>query len=215
MSQEIVLVGMLDSPFVRRVAVTLELARIPYQNLSLATYGDAERFASYSPLKRAPTLVLESGETLFDSHIILAYLAERFDTVAALMPSAPSERLRCYQVMGAATGLADKAVSAIYEKTFHADSPSSLQLRRNEGQLVDALAWLEQRAPEDGWLTGDVLSQADIAVGAAVRFASESHPDWVVLARYPRVAAWCGRLEALAEFKRTYLRLEPPRPAPA
>ena len=211
MSEKIILVGMLDSPFVRRVAVTLLRAGIPYTNLPMRTFDHAEQFARYSPLKRAPTLVVESGEPLFDSHLILAYLAERFPTVAALLPADSDKRLRCYQVVGVATGLADKAVSGVYEKVFHApDERHPMLMRRLEGQLVDCGAWLEQAAPEGGWLAGDALSQADIAVGAAVCFAREAHPELFELARYPRLRAWCERLDALAEFRTTYLPLDPP-----
>lgn len=212
MSKNLVLVGMLDSPFVRRVAITLQRADISYENLPVRTIDQAEQFARYSPLKRAPTLVLEHGETLFDSHLILAYLAERFPMVAALLPADSAKRLRCYQVMGVATGMADKAVSGVYEKVFHApEHRHPLLMQRLQGQLVDALDWLEQRAPASGWLTGEPLSQADIAVGTAVCFAREAHPELVVLQQYPKVRAWCDRLDALEAFQATYLALDPPR----
>ena len=211
MSETITLVGMLDSPFVRRVAVTLQRAGVTYARLPLRTFDQAEQFARYSPLKRAPTLVLESGEALFDSHLILTYLSERFPTVAALLPADSEKRLRCYQVIGVATGVADKAVSGIYEKVFHAPEhrhPTLMQ--RLQGQLVDALAWLEARAPTADWLEPGALSQADIAVGTALCFAREAHPDLVVLAQHARLRGWCERLDALEEFRDTYLPLDPP-----
>jgi glutathione S-transferase len=211
MSERLVLVGMLDSPFVRRVAIALELAQVAYENLPLKTFGDAEKFAAYSPLKRAPTLVLESGEALFDSQLILAYLAERFVPVAALLPSDPALRLLCYQVLGAATGLADKAVSTVYEKTFHTvDSRHPVLMARARAQLVDTLGWLELCAPVQDWLAGDRLTIADVSVGTAVRFAVEAHPEFVSLTAFPRVSAWCTRLEALPAFRKTYLPLDPP-----
>jgi len=212
MSNALVLVGMLDSPFVRRVAIALQQAAIPFENLPLRTFDHAERFAQYSPLKRAPTLVLEHGEALFDSHLILAYLAERFAAVAALLPADSAKRLRCYQVVGVATGLADKAVSGVYEKVFHApEHRHPVLMQRLAGQLTDGLAWLEERAPASGWLAGELLSQADIAVGAALCFAREAHPELVAVDQYPRVSAWCARLDALDAFRTTYLRLAVPK----
>jgi glutathione S-transferase len=214
MRKALLLIGMLDSPFVRRVAVSLQCAGIAYENLPLRTFGDAVQFAAYSPLKRAPTLLLEQGEPLFDSHIILAYLAERFPEVAAQMPADDAQRLRCRQVIGVATGLADKAVSGVYEEIFHLPAQRAPVLReRLQGQLADALAWLEARAPEAGWLAGASLSQADIAVGTALCFAREAHPELVDLSACPRVAAWCTRLDALPAFTATYLPLDPPQPA--
>ena len=213
MSETLLLIGMQDSPFVRHVADTLELAHIPYRSIPLSV-GDSERFAAYSPLKRAPTLVLEDGETVFDSHLILSYLGERFPEVASQLPADSTRRLRCYQVMGAATGLADKAVSAVYEKLFHDPECQSPALRsRLHGQLVDTLGWLEHRAPEAGWLHGEALSQADIAVATAVRFAQEAHADIVSLDGLPRLTAWCARAEELPELQKTYEPFHPPRPS--
>src|SRR5689334_14592896 len=110
------LVGMLDSPFVRRVAVAMDLYGLSYENLPLRTVGDAAEFARYSPLKRAPTLVLPDGAVLIDSHMILAELDELVPAERCLTPRAAAGRLACRQVIGVAAGLADKAVSAFYER---------------------------------------------------------------------------------------------------
>src|SRR6188768_346479 len=143
------LVGMLDSPFVRRVAVALELYELGYENLPLRTVGDAAEFARYSPLKRAPTLVLPDGAVLVDSHMILAHLDELVPATRCLTPQAAAARLACRQVVGVAAGLADKAVSAFYEKNFHTpEQRNPRPLERNRGQLADSLTWLEERASE-------------------------------------------------------------------
>lgn len=205
------LVGMLDSPFVRRVAVTLELYGFAYENLPLRTVGDAAQFARYSPLKRAPTLVLPDGAVLVDSHMIVAHLDELVPAERSLMPVAAASRLACRQVVGVAAGLADKAVSAFYEKNFHPPEQRNPRLlERNRGQLADSLAWLEARAPEQ-WLGGSALCHADIMVGVAIRFAGDAVPDMLELAPVPRVAAWCERLEALPVFQKTYLSFDPPK----
>lgn len=205
------LVGMLDSPFVRRVAIALELYGFDYENLPLRTVGDAEAFAHYSPLKRAPSLVMPDGSTLVDSHMILAELDERAAPEACLMPSEPRARFACRQVIGVAAGLCDKAVSAFYERNFHEPAQRSQRLlERNRGQLTDSLAWLEARAPEE-WLTGSKLCHADIMVGAGLRFVGDALPDWLDFQHAPRVAAWCARLEDLPVFRKTYLGFEPPR----
>lgn len=205
------LVGMLDSPFVRRVAVALELYGFAYENLPLRTVGDAQKFAHYSPLKRAPTLVLPDGAVLVDSHLILAQLDELVASERCLTPAAGPARLLCRQVVGVAAGFADKAVSAFYEKNFHTPEQRSQRLlERNRGQLVDSLAWLEAQAP-DGWLNGNALTHGDVMVGAAVRFASSAVPELFDLSQTPRVAAWCERLEALPVFRKTYLAFDPPK----
>jgi glutathione S-transferase len=212
MDGALTLVGMLDSPFVRRVAITLRRYEMPYTNLPLMTIGHAEQFAAYSPLKRAPALVLPSGEALFDSHLILQHLDELAAPELVMMPWARDERLLCRQVLGITAGIADKAVSAVYEKAFHpAEQRSARLLQRIEGQLRDALAWLEQRAPATEFLFGARLSHADVLLGTALCFAREAALEMFDMGPFPRVRAWYGRLEQLDEFVSTYLPLEPPR----
>jgi glutathione S-transferase len=206
-----VLVGMLDSPFVRRVAITMEIYGLAYTNLPLRTVGDQEKFAAYSPLKRAPTLVLPSGETLFDSHLILEHLDEISSTSASLRPVSLEERTRMRQVVGVSAGLADKAVSALYELIFHPpEARNERLLRRIVGQLEDSLSWLEDRAPEANFLLGKNLSHADVIVGTAIRFAREVHPTFIDWSRGAKVHAWCERLESMPAFQKTYLAVEPP-----
>lgn len=207
-----VLVGMLDSPFVRRVAIVLESYQLPYQNLALKTLDDADKFAAYSPLKRAPTLVLGCGEAVFDSQLIVELLDEAAAPDDHLLPTTGRERLLCRQILGIAAGLADKAISALHEINFHAPEARNQDLlKRQQAQLRDALAWLEERAPRTSFLFGQGLSHADILVATAIRFTHEVHPEMLALAHAPRVAAWCERLEARPEFERTYLKVEPPK----
>lgn len=206
-----VLVGMLDSPFVRRVAITMELYGLPYSNLPLRTVGDQEKFAAYSPLKRAPTLILPGGDALFDSHLILEHLDEVASPSAHLRPISLSERTKMRQVVGVSAGLADKAVSALYELIFHPpEARNERLLRRIVGQLEDSLNWLEDRAPEADFLLGKSLCHADILVGTAMRFSREVHPTFIDWSRGPKVQAWCERLEAMPAFAKTYLPVEPP-----
>jgi len=209
---QFVLVGMLDSPFVRRVAIALEHYGIPYENLSVATVRQETEFAKYSPLKRAPTLVLPGGEHLFDSHLILNHLDDFAPLGRELLPAQMSARLLCRQVMGIAAGLADKAVAATYEKAFHRPEVRNQRLlTRIQGQLNDSLAWLENVAPTSDFLFGTELSHGDIVVGTALCFAREQHPDLLSLDSAPRVRAWCERLDALPVFQKTYLAVEPPK----
>lgn len=212
------LIGMLDSPFVRRVAIALELYGKTYENLPLRTVGDAARFAEYNPLRRAPTLRLPSGELLMDSHLILAHLDEQEPKERVLLPESAPDRLRARQVIGVAAGLADKAVQGVYELSFHSpEAQSAVWLERIRVQLEDAARWLEQNAPESEFLS-ERISHADIIVGTALRFAQDAHPRWSLTEERPLLRAWLERLEALPVFAKTYLPLElpgAPRPAGA
>jgi glutathione S-transferase len=69
-----ILIGQYDSPFVRRVGIALTLYELPFTHEPWSTFGDAEKIKRYNPLIRVPTLVLDNGEVLIESHSILDYL---------------------------------------------------------------------------------------------------------------------------------------------
>ena len=69
-----ILIGQFDSPFVRRVAIAMRLYGIAFEHKPWSTFGDADKIAPYNPLRRVPTLVLDDGEALIESAMILDYL---------------------------------------------------------------------------------------------------------------------------------------------
>ena len=128
------------------------------------------------------------------------------------MPVSSEERLLCRQVVGISAGLADKAVSHVYETTFHEETKRSpLLLGRFQNQIHDALAWLEQHAPSDGLLFGSRLSHADVLVGTSLCFVEEALGSDPLFARPPQLQGWFERLSQLAAFRATYLKFDPPQ----
>lgn len=81
------LIGQYDSPFVRRVAIAMRLYGIPFEHRPWSTFGDADKIAPYNPLRRVPTLVLDSGEALIESTAILDYLDETVGPDKAMLPA--------------------------------------------------------------------------------------------------------------------------------
>jgi glutathione S-transferase len=60
------LIGHYDSPFVRRIAVTLRTYGMAYDHEAWSTFGDADKIARHNPLRRVPTLVLDDGTVLVE-----------------------------------------------------------------------------------------------------------------------------------------------------
>src|SRR5258707_9750069 len=112
------LIGQYDSPFVRRVAIALRLYGLPFEHRPWSTFGDAEKIAPYNPLRRVPTLVLDSGETLIESGAILDFLDGEVDEERRLIVDFGPERRRALKICALATGMADKAVSLLYERVL-------------------------------------------------------------------------------------------------
>ena len=206
-----ILIGQFDSPFVRRVGIALRLYGLPYEHRPWSTFGDADKILPYNPLRRVPTLVLDDGEALIESGAILDHLDEMAGPAIALVARSGPERRRALKVCALAMGLADKAVSLFYERTFHPQA-SQLWIDRCRAQIGDVLAALEasRAAGSSSWWLGRDIGHADIAVACALRFARDAHPDLVDLAAFPALAAHAARCEALPVFQEISQPFIPP-----
>src|SRR5215207_499097 len=137
-----ILIGQYDSPFVRRVGIALTLYGLHFEHRPWSTFGDAEKIRPYNPLTRVPTLVLDDGEVLIESHSILDYLDSLVPPEQAMFPKVEPERRRALKVAALATGLADKGVSLFYEKRLHTEV-SDAWITRCRTQISTALTVLE------------------------------------------------------------------------
>src|SRR5882672_7132816 len=145
-----ILVGQYDSPFVRRLAITLQLYDLAFTRNAISVFGDAAEMARINPLVRIPSLVLDDGEVLVESGAILDYLDERAGPARALTPRSGPERRHMLQMMAVATGSIDKAGATVYERHFHAGAAVNQEwVARLKGQLGGGLAWLEGRLDGD------------------------------------------------------------------
>ncbi|VIO66426.1 putative GST-like protein YibF [Bradyrhizobium ivorense] len=204
------LIGQYDSPFVRRTAIALRLYGLPFEHKPWSTFGDAEQVAAYNPLRRVPTLVLDDGEALIESGAILDYLDELVGPARAMLARSGAERRRHLRIIALATGLADKAVSLIYERVLRKEQ-LKLWVERCEAQISGVLGVLEQEraAVTAPYWFGTGIGHADIAVACALRFTGEAHPH-LFDARYPALKAHAARCEALPPFQEIVQPLAPP-----
>lgn len=195
-----ILVGQYDSPFVRRVGITLHLYGIPFTRNVISIFSDAEEMARINPLVRIPSLVLDSGETLIDSTAILDTLDEMVGPSRALTPASGSPRRHVLQATALAAGAMDKAGAWVYERHFHPPGQrSEMMLARYETQLAGALSWLDAQIL-NGRLCGPALSQADISATCLVFYLKLRVLPTFPEGSYPRLAALCGGLEATDAF---------------
>ena len=197
-----ILIGQYDSPFVRRVGIALTLYGLPFTHRPWSVFGDVEKIKPFNPLIRVPTLVLDNGEVLIESHAILDYLDSLVPAERVMFPAKEPARHQALKVASLATGLGEKAVSLFYEKRLHKEV-SDVWVNRCRSQISAVLMVLEAdraRRVGDFWL-GDRIGHADIAVAAVLRFTNEAHPGLISLANFPALSAHAARLEALPVFK--------------
>ncbi len=198
------LIGHYDSPFVRRVGVSLHILGMPFERQLLSVFSNADELRAYNPVGRVPALVLEDGEVLVDSAAILDHLDQVAGPQRALVPSDPAERRRVLQIVALLTGIGEKSVAGFYERTrrpaelIHAPWAEHL-----DSQVTGGLAAIDGRAREP-FLAGDRLTQADVTAVAVLDFVRSVEPNLAPPGRYHRLDAVyerCYRLPAFAETR--------------
>ena len=200
------LIGYLDSPFVRRVAIAMQILGIEYTHRALSIFRDYDEFRTINPMVKVPTLVLDNGQVLSDSTLIIDYLETQL-AGRRLMPSGREDYRAALQYTGAGLVAMEKVAQLIYETSHH---PAEMQygpwIERIEQQLEGA-AGLMDAAVSNGsrsagpWLFGNEPSHADIAIAVAWRFMQHIERVRLTADDFPRLADFSARAEALPEFK--------------
>ena len=195
------LIGMLDSPYVRRVAIALIIAKTPFIHRPISLFRHIDQFSKLNPLLKAPTLLTDDGVALMDSSLILDYLAGVDPGIAALTPSKAPQRLEALRATGLALTVMEKAVQRHYERMLRpAEKQHEPWVDRVMGQLSAGLSALDAELPGSGWISGE-LGLADITVACAFGFTHALLADVVETSRYPNLGAFCARAEALPPFR--------------
>ncbi|HWI84773.1 MAG TPA: glutathione S-transferase family protein [Sphingomonas sp.] len=199
-----ILIGQYDSPFVRRVAVTLQLHGLHYEHRPWSAVGDADRIAEVNPLIRVPTLITTEGIAITDSGAILQFLDHLAGFGAFLSRNWPQQG-EVLRLAAFASGVADKGVALLYESAFHRE-PVPAWTQRLHRQIAATLAMLdrERASRKTPWLFGERLSHADIILGTMVCFLREAHPGKFDLDGFKALKRHSKICDALPEFKGTY-----------
>jgi glutathione S-transferase len=193
------LIGQYDSPFVRRVGITLNLYGIGFEHLPWSTFGDADKIAPYNPLRRVPVLVFDDGMAVMDSSVIVTLLDEMAVNDAALTRTGADLRLML-RWCALAAGAADKAVSLVYEKAFRDGLP--MWVDRCRAQVTDTLDLLDQeRAAAGKWFGGSSMSHADLLTATVFRFISEALAEHFDFDRWPALVAHSQACEQMPAFR--------------
>jgi glutathione S-transferase len=202
------LIGMFDSPFVRRVAITMKLLEIPFEHANWSIGRDFDRIREYNPLGRVPTLITDDGEQLMESSAILDYLDERAGPERALLPRVGAERRQALNFMAMATGAAEKGVLQVYERVFRPEQKRHQPwIDRCRVQMSGSLAAIDRHLGERGasqWLVGKRMTQADITAACVFTFLSDAlrvAADSVVFQSLATLAARCESMPVFQETR--------------
>ncbi len=197
------LIGMLDSPYVRRTAIALRLLGIPFEHDPLSVFSTFDRFSRINPVVKAPTLVCDDGTVLMDSALIIDYLETLVGRT--LMPAGLAERTRALRAIGLAMAACEKIVQIVYEHQLRpAEKQHAPWLDRVHKQMLAALAALDAEIAAHPLAADEAtLSQAGLSAAIAWRFMQIKLDTPVADATCPALAAHSARCEALPAFAAT------------
>lgn len=199
------LIGSLNSPYVRRVAVSLNALGMTYTQDALRVFQTPDAVRKHNPLVRVPVLVLDDGDELVESYAILDALDELAAPDRRLIPASGPERRKVMKITAVGTGTMDKAVVSYYEVTHRpAEKVHQPWLEHNEAQALGGLGFLDglaEAAGDGGWLAGgDRMTQADITATVAFSFANKVRPELGIPEKCPNLAKFAARCEAMEPF---------------
>ncbi|MDR6828132.1 glutathione S-transferase [Bosea sp. BE271] len=193
------LVGMLDSPYVRRAAITGTLLEVSFEHRSVSVFRHMEEFRAINPLIKAPTLITDDGIAISESLLII----QHFEDVAgrSLRPLEGVARRRDLALTGIGIVAADKAVSIEYERKRPEAQRYAPWQERIVSQLHVALDLLDAAAKEGELTAGPELLPSDVAAAIAWGFCRFVIPEFAPEERWPALADQARACEALDVFK--------------
>jgi len=197
------LIGMLDSPYVRRTAIAAQLLGIAFEHDPLSVFSTFEQFARINPVVKAPTLVCDDGTVLMDSALIIDYL----EAVAgrSLWPADLAERTRALRMTGLAMAACEKIVQIVYERHLRpAEKQHAPWLERVHKQMMAALTALDAEIARHPLAADEKsLTQAGLSAAVVWRFMQIKLETSIADAACPALAAHAARCDALPAFATT------------
>ena len=196
------LIGMLDSPYVRRVAVSMQLLGLPFTHQSISVFRGFDKFAAINPVVKAPSLVCDDGSVLMDSTLMLEYAESLAAPRKSLMPAGAAERLRGLRLIGLALAACEKSVQIVYEHHVRpAEKLHAPWLERVTGQMLAALDGLEaELARQPLGATEATIDQAGVTTAVAWHFIGQVEACSPPAGRFPRLQAFSAAAERLPAF---------------
>ncbi len=194
------LYGSLTSPYVRKARVLIREKNLPCEFVVADAWAADSPIPPLNPLGKVPVLVLDNGEVLFDSPVIVEYL----DALKppALLAAAGEARWQMLRWQALADGILDAVVTRLLESRRPAAQQSAQNIQRQEEKITRALDYTERHLRAGPWLMSDRFTLADLAVGVALEYTDFRYPhDW--RSRHVRLGSWLTGIGTRPSFVET------------
>ncbi len=197
------LIGMLDSPYVRRTAISMHCLGLDFEHESVSVFRHMDTFGEYNRLYKAPTLVCDDGLALMDSTLIIDH-AERLSERPSLMPADKEKHRQALRVLGVGLVACEKSVQLFYERELR---PAELLHQEWADRVIDQLhtaydLLVSEFRPSSSSLDVYNLDQVDISTAVFWRFSQLVVADVIDTGRYPSLVAHSAACEGLDVFQR-------------
>ncbi len=196
------LIGMLDSPYVRRVAISLQLLGVPFVHRSISVFSGFANFSEINPVVKAPSLICDDGTVLMDSTLILDYAESLAASGKTLMPASIPERQHALRVIGLALAACEKSVQIVYERNLRpTEKLHQPWVSKVTGQLLAAYNALESELVHKPLPIIDApINQAGVTAAVAWHFTQMMLPEVVSASDFPTLRQFSDKAEMLPEF---------------
>jgi glutathione S-transferase len=196
------LIGAIPSPYVRKVRVVMAEKKLDYHFILEDVWSADTQIATSNPLGKVPCLVMEGGEAVFDSRVIVEYL-DTLSPVGKLIPTQGRERAEVKTWEALADGLLDAAILARLESTWPGRTDqqrSNAWIDRQMAKIEASLKSMSQGLGDKPFCSGIHFSLSDVAVGCALGYLDFRFPviDWRT--PYPNLARLAEKLNQRPSF---------------
>ncbi len=199
------LIGSNTSPYVRKVRVVMAEKKLDYDYVLDNVWSSDTHIDLSNPLGKVPCLIMEGGEAIFDSRVIVEYF-DALSPVGKLIPPMGRERaeVKTWEALG--DGVLDAAILARLEATWDGRTESQRSqawIDRQLGKVQAALAAMSKGLGDKAFCVGIHLSLADIAVGVALGYLDFRFPEIQWRESYPNLVKLQDKLLQRPSFADT------------
>jgi glutathione S-transferase len=196
------LIGTITSPYVRKVRIVMAEKKLDFHLIQEEVWTADSQIQKYNPLGKVPCLIMEGGEALFDSRVIVEYL-DTLSPVGKLIPASGRERAEVKTWEALSDGVLDACILARLEQTWaHRAEKERSQawIDRQMGKVSTSLTAMERGLGDKPFCTGIHLSLADIAVGCTLGYLDFRFPNFNWRDGHPELHRLYEKLKTRASF---------------
>ncbi len=192
----------LTSPYGRKARVMLAEKRIDFELVQTDVWDPNSELLKFNPLGKVPCLVLDDGNALYDSPVIMDYL-DSVTPVGHLIPETTRPRIQVKRWEALADGVLDAAIAIVLEKKRAPQLQSTDWIARQSGKIERGLKVMSDDLGATAWCTGHSFNLSDIVVGCALMYLEFRFAEVNWRKDYPNLGQLTDKLAKRNSFKNT------------